>query len=125
MLPGIAEIADCAGWIDRHGVTSGNAVEIHDLVGMPVADRIEQKQADACHALQAVDAVAVQCDVKGVGVALHPRDLALSGARDAPCPLSDRLCQSISHSIAAATGLGSRATRAAQPLRLDGRSADA
>ena len=79
MLPGIAEIADGSGRVDRDRMAGGDAVVIDDLVGVAIAGGVEQEQADARHALQAVDAVAIERDVERVRIALHAAGLATVG----------------------------------------------
>ena len=69
MLAGIAEIADGVRRIDRHGMARRDAVEIDDLVRVAVAGGIEQEQSHARHALEAVEAVAIERDVEGIGIA--------------------------------------------------------
>ena len=92
---------------------------------MAIAHGIEQEQANAGHALKAVDTVAIERDVKSVGYPFTPagslRD-RVRGARGARCPTA-RANQS---AIRAMTGptRSCGATRAAQPLGLNGRIAD-
>ena len=76
VLPGIAKVADGSGGIDGDGVAGCDAVVIDDFVGVTIAGGIEQEQADAGHAFEAIHAVAVEGDVEGVRISLHAGGLA-------------------------------------------------
>ena len=95
VLTGIAEVADGSGRVHGDGVAGGDAVVIDDLVGVTIAGGIEEEQTDAGHAFEAIHAVAVEGDVKGVGIALHAGGLAPSeDFRFSRRPFSDCLRQS-------------------------------
>src|SRR5215831_4166664 len=101
MLTSVAEIANRRAWIDRYSVPGSDAVKVDDLVGMPVAIRIEQEQAHACHPFQPVHAVAIERDMECVRIALHAGGFAArpgpEGARRpacyCPCQSADHLTQ--------------------------------
>src|SRR6266498_3052785 len=68
VLAGVAEKADCLRRVDADRVAGGNAIEIADLVSVAVALGIEAKNADPREALEPVDAIAVERDMKHVRV---------------------------------------------------------
>src|SRR5262245_49887338 len=71
VLPRIAQESDRARRIDGDPVTGGDALVVFDFVCVGVVRWIVQKQAYSGHPFQTVDAVAIECDVKGVRITLH------------------------------------------------------
>src|SRR5205085_6751418 len=50
---------------------AGDAVEVADLPGVRVVDRVEEELTDASQSLEAVQAVAVERDVEAIRIVLH------------------------------------------------------
>ncbi len=84
VLTGVAEEADAPAGVDARRMATGGAGEVDDLVGVVAGDRVVAEEAHAGPALEAVQTVAVESDVKGVWIAphWHPRPARVPGVPD-------------------------------------------
>jgi hypothetical protein len=80
MLAYVTQKTNRTVWIDRYPVPCPNAVVVLHFESIGVVVRIEQKKASPCHALQAIDPVSVQSDIKGVRISSFTGAPLLVGA---------------------------------------------
>jgi len=78
VLPGGAEVAVGSARTDVQRVAACQPVVIIDFESKSVVGGVKQKTTYAGHAFDAVDAVAVQCNVKCVGIFSHDFNGAFS-----------------------------------------------
>ena len=64
VLAEVSEVRMRASRVHIHRVPSRDSVIIGDLVRVRVINRVEQKEADSSHPLEAIDPVTIQRDVE-------------------------------------------------------------